>query len=42
VDAITNTFIYNAITEAFYQRVTNEGFTVEALDCVNEITNTFN
>jgi len=33
---------YNAITTAFNTRVTNEGFTVEALDCVNEITNTFN
>lgn len=33
---------YNAITKAFKQRVTEEGFTVEALNCVNEITNTFN
>ena len=32
---------YNAITTAFNTRVTNEGFTVESLDCVNDITNTF-
>ena len=31
----------NSTTTAFNQRVTNEGFTVEALDCVNNITNTF-
>lgn len=33
---------YNAITEAYNERVLADGFTVEALDCVNALTNTFN
>ena len=33
---------YNAITTAYNARVLADGFTVEALDCVNTITDTFN
>tara|TARA_R110000822_G_scaffold79089_1_gene189401 strand:+ start:42 stop:233 length:192 start_codon:yes stop_codon:yes gene_type:complete len=33
---------FNAITTAYNARVLADGFTVEALDCVNTITDTFN
>lgn len=33
---------YNAITVSYNTRVLADGGTVEALDCVNEITSTFN
>jgi hypothetical protein len=33
--------LLNAITSAYRDRVLADGFTVEALDCVNSITNTF-
>ena len=33
---------YNAITTAYINRTTAAGFTLEALDCVNDATNNFN
>jgi hypothetical protein len=33
---------YNAITVSYNTRVLADGGTVESLDCVNEITSTFN
>ena len=33
---------FNEITESYNRRVTADGGTVEALNCVNAITNTFN
>lgn len=33
---------YNEITMAYINRTTAAGFTLEALDCVNDATNNFN
>jgi predicted metal-binding protein len=34
--------LLNAITRAYKTRALAQGFTIEALNCVNDITNTFN
>tara|TARA_R110000823_G_scaffold201812_1_gene332737 strand:- start:447 stop:605 length:159 start_codon:yes stop_codon:yes gene_type:complete len=34
--------IFNALTSSYRSRVLSDGGTVEALSCVNAITNTFN
>jgi hypothetical protein len=39
---IDSSNLLNAITSAYNIRALEGGFTIEALNCVNEITNTFN